>query len=516
MLTFLFYLNYNNLSIVILQTLQGEFKLTKISNNINVEEFSIFNNPALFFKIFIVSELQQKNELFRLTSSKFLVFVKFSVFVLSFVYFRFIRSKYKHTFLNIILFLTFILNLFLFADFYYWNMLIEIFVLYLIYENSIDINSKKYIMHKNQKIMFSLICVIFLLKILIFNDYRFWELLNIPHLTPSFLDMRLLQGSLISSLNGYDPFIQNPFDPKGRLFAATEYLLFFAKAISLQNENVFIFLITFLILFYISSIFYFALKYKSSYFLLFLFSSASFFSIERGQPDLIIYFLLFASLFSSKAFSGALVMLASIFKIFPIFIFSKVLISKSKIWIFYLAITILLITNNSNSILLLQNNIFSTYRMSFGFKTFYLLFLDQNFLASIIIFLLSVFVIKKYYSKTLIENLDFSIFDTKEKHMFLMGASVYCGLFVTTSSFDYKLIFLIFCFPLLLKLKTLNSNSILLFILIISNYGYLINVLGQIGLIINTFGKLYVFLFLMQILLDLFIYENNSSNHLNS
>jgi len=59
-LSVVFYLNYNNLSIVIHQTFQGEFKLIKISNNINIEEFSIFNNPSLFFKIFTVSELQKK------------------------------------------------------------------------------------------------------------------------------------------------------------------------------------------------------------------------------------------------------------------------------------------------------------------------------------------------------------------------------------------------------------------------------------------------------------------------
>jgi len=441
--------------------------------------------------------------------------MKFSIFVLSFLYFRLIKSKFKHTFLNIILFLTFTFNILLFVDFYYWNMLIEIFILYFLYTISIDVNKKIYLLKKNQLVMFLLICFIFLINIFILNEYRFWELLNVPHLTPSFLDMRLLQGSLISFLNGYDPFIENPFDPKGRLFAATDYLLFFAKAISLQKENVFIFLIFFLILFYICSITYFSLKYKSTYFLFFLFSSASLLSIERGQPDLIIYVLLFSSLFLSKTFSGGLVMIASIFKIFPIFVFAEVMISKSKIWVFYFATTILLILINIDSILILQKNIFSTFRMSFGFKTFYLLYLDNKFLALIIIFLLCVLIIKKHYSKTLIENLDFSTCDTTEKYMFLMGASIYCGLFVTTSSFDYKLIFLIFCFPLLLRLKTSNTNSILLFILIISNYGYLINVLGQIGVIINMFGKLYVFLFLAQIILKLLIYENKSSDHLN-
>ena len=202
----------------------------------------------------------------------------------------------------------------------------------------------------------------FLIKALIFNEYRFWQLLNIPHLTPSFIDMRLLQGSLVSYLNGYDPFVQNPFDPKGRLFAATKYLLLFAKSISLQNENEFIFLIFFLILSYICSITYFALKYRSIYFFLFLFSSSSLLSIERGQPDLIIYLLLFTSIFLSKSFSGGLVMIASIFKLFPIFIFINVFINKSKIWVFYFFTTFLLITVNLDSILLLQNNIFSTYR----------------------------------------------------------------------------------------------------------------------------------------------------------
>ena len=121
----------------------------------------------------------------RLTSSRFLVFMKFSIFVLSFLYFRLIKSKFKLTFLNIILFLTFTFNILLFVDFYYWNMLIEIFILYFLYTISIDVN-KKYIFIKKSTSNVLLICFIFLINIFILNEYRFWELLNVPHLTPSF------------------------------------------------------------------------------------------------------------------------------------------------------------------------------------------------------------------------------------------------------------------------------------------------------------------------------------------
>ena len=407
------------------------------------------------------------------------------------------------------------LNIFLYLDFSYWNTLQEIFILILLYEYSINKNKINLSLNVPFLIFFILLTVIFLYKIFNTSDeYLIWGLLNIPHLSPSFIDMRLLQSSLISLLNGYDPFLQNPFDSKGRLYAATEYLLLFSKAISLQNENVFNFLLVLLVIFYIFSIFYLSFKYKSFYFLFFLFSYASLLCIERGQPDLIIYSLLFSSMFLNKKFSGVLVMFASIFKLFPIITFINIFIIKSKIWILYLITTLCLLAINLNSILLLQQNIFSTYRMSFGFKSFYLLYLDNKNTAIISIFLFLILIIKKYFSGNLINKIDFEIFNFNEVYLFLIGASIYCGLFIATSSFDYKLIFLIFCLPLLIKLNTSNTNFTILIFLIVSNYGFLVNVFGNIGLIITVIGKFYIFLQLLQMQIQIFLNRKSLNNHL--
>jgi len=62
-----------------------------------------------------------------------------------------------------------------------------------------------------------------------------------------------------------------------------------------------------------------------------------------------------------------------------------------------------------------------------------------------------------------------------EQRLFLIGATLYCGLFMITSNYDYKLIFLIFCIPYTKKIKNIFQKYFLMMSMIISSNQVFLN-----------------------------------------
>jgi hypothetical protein len=84
-----------------------------------------------------------------------------------------------------------------------------------------------------------------------------------------------------------------------------------------------------------------------------------------------------------------------------------------------------------------------------------------------------------------------------EEDSFLMGSCIYICSFLISSNFDYRLIFLFFTIPFLLRLnnKFLKSISLISICLSVELYR-LISILGFYGGVINTLFKILLFLVL--------------------
>jgi hypothetical protein len=94
----------------------------------------------------------------------------------------------------------------------------------------------------------------------------------------------------------------------------------------------------------------------------------------------------------------------------------------------------------------------------------------------------------------------------KNEEMFLAGGGIYCATFLLNSNHDYRLIFLIFVIPLILKLHNRMFRNFVLISLIISSEIYrLIYFFGFFGGIINTLFKILLFFTISLILLDIII-----------
>jgi hypothetical protein len=100
-----------------------------------------------------------------------------------------------------------------------------------------------------------------------------------------------------------------------------------------------------------------------------------------------------------------------------------------------------------------------------------------------------------------------------EERLFLIGSSLYVGLFILESNVDYKLIILIFCVPYLSRLKSkINKYFILISIVLASNWQLMSgNNYASLGALINIMIKCLVFVILLSLFIKYFInfYKNN-------
>jgi hypothetical protein len=155
------------------------------------------------------------------------------------------------------------------------------------------------------------------------GEGKTWHLWQIDVQKMSFMDFRLIPGSAESFRNGFEPSVQNPDDPNGRIFNYPAFWrLFFYTGIR-QADTVWI-SITMIVLFFIS-VFLFPekLSIPGAVVMLFvLFSPASMLLYERGNVDLIVFVICVSIVLAegrSAYLATLLIMFGSIVKLFPFF-----------------------------------------------------------------------------------------------------------------------------------------------------------------------------------------------------
>ena len=89
------------------------------------------------------------------------------------------------------------------------------------------------------------------------------------------------------------------------------------------------------------------------------------------------------------------------------------------------------------------------------------------------------------------------------ERLFLTGSSIYIGLFILESNYDYKLIFIIFCVPYISLLKNkITKYSVLISMIVASNYTWMSNHnLSSLGAFINIGTKCLFFVMLLNLLI---------------
>lgn len=304
-----------------------------------------------------------------------------------------------------------------------------------------------------------IIILIFCISLYFFDYYIFYsKYTNFDRFT-DFGDLFLLLKGIDLYRAGIDPFLQNYNPPYNypSSWSVFKYLPFINK------ENTYIlgiFLISLSLLLFnelIKKQYNFLLIYLSA-----LLSPVSILLFERGNCDILILILaLLAGLFFYKKIIPLLVVIFVAFalKLYPIVWFTVLIffISKKNTMIYgilaFAAFTAFIFYNHQELILINKNTPFDLNNFTYGFRVILLRFRHLSPLKKIIeIFILGLmipFSFFLYLKRYTITNLEYN----KYVFLFTVGVSTIFLTSLLTINWDYRLFFLILCFPLLISMK---------------------------------------------------------------
>lgn len=313
--------------------------------------------------------------------------------------------------------------------------------------------------------------VIFLLRTRGYHET--WDLWKVPSWTPPFLDFRLIPGSAESFARGYEPAVENPYDPGGRIFNYPAFWrLFFYSGIT-QADTVWI-SVSMIVLFFLS-VFLFPEKLSVAGaigMLVVLFSPASMLLYERGNVDLFVFFVCAMAVFAlgySAYLATALILFAAIMKLFPILGLSILLKEPRKTFLRLsipsVLILVIYMIATRESVQASWNLTMRGDGLSYGTDVFvdryadaitrvfsqWLapgrvdLLLQYGSLAAALILLLVIVIL------ALINTGQSETQTERNFAAFRMGASIYIGTFLLGNNWDYRLAFLVLLVPQLVE-----------------------------------------------------------------
>ncbi|HEY5731987.1 MAG TPA: hypothetical protein VIS72_18210 [Anaerolineales bacterium] len=310
-----------------------------------------------------------------------------------------------------------------------------------------------------------------------YGYYETWELWNVPTHPPLFRDWLLIPGSAESFRHGFEPSVENPYDPGQRIFNYPAFWrLFFYTNISV-DDTVWI-VVLLLVLFFISVI---SLPQKLTLpgavlMLLVVFSPASLLLYERGNADLFVFFICAMIVLSagySTNLTGVLLVFGGIVKMFPMLGVAVLLKeSKQKFWRLAIASILFMVAYGALTFQS-QDAAWNTTMRGDGasYGSFVLITrlgsylqdllpidlssgqLEMVFesLAAILILLAGVVATRRPKSLVSVHERNLSAFR--------MGASIYVGTFLLGNNWDYRLAFLIFTIPQLTEWLRLEDKQ---------------------------------------------------------
>ncbi|MBK9927999.1 MAG: hypothetical protein IPP66_22225 [Anaerolineales bacterium] len=322
--------------------------------------------------------------------------------------------------------------------------------------------------NKGKSLLIAGIVLMWIILGILFKFYGYgdtYQLLGVGPHPPVFMDFRLIPGSAESFRHGYEPSIENPYDPTERIFNYPAFWRLFFYTNITQDDTVWI-VVTLLVLYFVSIMLF---PQKISVFsalltLLIVFAPASMLLYERGNADLFVFFIcamiILATEYSANLTAG-LIMFGAIVKMFPLFGLT-VLLKEQKQKFYKLAIISIvfiivygLLTFQSQSaawnttmrgngasygsfvlITRLGNYLLELFPGLFSYGQWQLVF---EALALVLILVAGILAVRE--SNTLLASHE------RNLAAFRMGASIYVGTFLLGNNWDYRLAFLIFVVP---------------------------------------------------------------------
>ena len=335
-----------------------------------------------------------------------------------------------------------------------------------------------------------------------------WYALKINTLLPPHFDLRFYQYPAMAIDTGRNPlFAMHEYWVPPHNRGMSEYFLpqfKLAHFLKFHKEPYFLSFALFILINYIYCCYKLLNIKKNSFWVLILFfSSGSLLGIERTNNDLIIFILLYWMAMYPNILGIFFYLGAVIIEFWPVV--AGITFIKKKIKILGLILIVCFFAYNFKGIFFnapILNDWFSFGAKStaIAINRFFLINIDYLIISVILIF----FTLISLLPSLNILKLEFKKEPTAFiERLFLTGSSIYIGLFILESNYDYKLVFIIFCVPYISLLKNkINKYSILISMIIASNYPWMSNNnVNSLGAFINIGIKCLLFVMLLNLLI---------------
>jgi hypothetical protein len=311
-----------------------------------------------------------------------------------------------------------------------------------------------------QIILIAATALIWLFILGMFKNYGYnktWQLWGVQTEKLPFMDFRLIPSSAEAFRNGYEPSVENPLEPGGRIFNYPAFWRLFFYTNITQNDTVWISIVM-LVLFFVS-VLVFPQKLSASgafWMLLIIFSPACMLLYERGNVDLFVFFIctliILTTNYSANLTMGLLVF-GAIVKIFPFFGITILLKESKRRFILFavIGVMILLVYNflTWESQKAAWNTTWRGAQMSYGtfvmLTRFALYFRAPAWMIvfeSLALLLIFAGIVPAIRNSQLLP-----VSSEQNLTAFRMGASIYMGTFLLGNNWDYRLAFLILVIP---------------------------------------------------------------------
>lgn len=303
-----------------------------------------------------------------------------------------------------------------------------------------------------------------------------WQLWGVPTEMPPFKDFRLIPGSAESFRQGFEPSIENPFDPNERIFNYPAFWRLFFYTNIAQNDTIWI-AVLMIVLFFIS-VMLFPQKISTTgaiWMLLIVFSPAPMLLYERGNADLIVFFICAMAILATEYSSGwvtGLLLFGSVVKMFPL-LGVTVLLKESKrnfIWltvgtVLFMAVYSILTFKSQSAA---WNTTMRGDGLSYGTFVFVTRFYPylERYLPGLfsydqwrLVFEILAVALILIAVIPAIRGVRLFVIEDRNLAAFRMGASIYVGTFLLGNNWDYRLAFLIFVIPQLAQWFYLENKK---------------------------------------------------------
>jgi hypothetical protein len=335
---------------------------------------------------------------------------------------------------------------------------------------------------KHVLIIGSLVIWLVIGLLFVFHGYEeTWWLWRIPVDEPAFLDLRLIPGGAESFRAGYDPAVENPFDPRGRIFNYPKiwYLAFYTGIA--QDDTTWLGVLL-LVLFFLG-VFSFPGKitvFDALLMLFVIFSSSSVMLYERMNVDIMIFALcalIVAVSGSHPGLAAGLLAFGAILKIFPLF-GAGIFLKEDRGKFFRYLIVILLVfgiyigltldslktawsLTQRGSDLSYGLNVF-VYHYQADLEAFFARWVSATQVDAVLRFgpyglgalLFLIGLLAALRNRAMPD-----VISEKNLTAFRVGAFIYIGTFFIGNNWDYRLTFLIFAIPQLAQWLRSKSNA---------------------------------------------------------